>query len=402
MSFRDQPIVVALEIGTTKCRVLVGEAREDQHLTILGIGESESRGVRKSEVVDFNAALQSVHEALSRAESSADVGIKEVNLLISGANIRTIVNRGSISIMGGDEITSEDVEHVRDVARNVALPADSEIIRSMTQQFEVDDQKRIINPIGLEGRNLSVEMLILYASSSWLRNFVKVAKSADVDVADYAPSGLCSALAVLSEEDKQQGAVVIDLGGGSTNYVAYAGRVFAAAGSFAVGGDHVTNDLAYGLKVTLPQAERLKEAFGSAMVDLPSRSQHVELTSESSGRGRYVRLGDLQTITHLRMEETLNLIRDDLERRELLPYLARGVILTGGGASLKRIADLAEQVFNLPSQVGRPKNVSGVAIATGGAQYASTIGLLRYALMREMSQGRAKGLSRFNPFRRNR
>lgn len=380
MPLREQPLVVALELGTTKTRALVGEAREDNHLMILGLGECPSRGIRKSEIIDFESALECAREALAQAEANAEVGIKQVCLLASGANIRSLVNRGSIPLVDGGEITREDIEHVMETARTVNLQGDFEILHSICQHFEVDNQKGVVNPEGLEGSKLAVDMLILHASRTWLRNLVKVAKSAGVDVQDVAASSLCSALAVLSHEDKTQGAAVIDLGGGSTNFVAYAGQAIAAAGSFAVGGDHITNDLARGLKVTLAQAERLKEEYGSATIDLPNRGQHVELTREATGRGRYVRLGDLQTITHARIDETLRLVRNELERNDILPYLGRGIILTGGGAYLKNVVELAEKVFNLPCQLGRPRDISGLAIATEGPEYAGTIGLLRYAL----------------------
>jgi cell division protein FtsA len=380
MPLREQPIVVALELGTTKTRALVGEAREDHHLMILGLGESASRGIRKSEVIEFDAALESAREALALAEANADVAIKQVCLLASGANIRSLVNRGSIPLEGGGEITSDDIKHVMETARTVNLPGDSEILHSICQHFEVDAQKGIVNPEGLEGSKLGVDMLILHASRTWLRNLIKVAKSAGVDVQDVAASALCAALAVLSQEDKTQGAAVIELGGGSTNYVAYANQAIALVGAIAVGGDHLTNDLARGLKITLAQAERLKEEYGSATIDLAQRGRHIELTRESSGRGRFVRLGDLQAITHARMDEIFQIIRDELERRDLLPYLGRGIVLTGGGAYLKNAVDLAEKVFNLPCRLGRPKDVSGIAIATEGPEYASTIGMLRYAL----------------------
>lgn len=380
MLMREQPLVVALELGTTKTRALVGEPREDHHLMVLGLGECPSRGIRKSEIIDFESALESAREALAQAEANADVGIKQVCLLASGANILSRINRGSIPIVGSSEITREDIEHVMETARSVNLQGDYEILHSICQHFEVDNQKGVVNPEGLEGSKLTVDMLILHASRTWLRNLVKVAKSAGVDVQDVAASSLCAALAVLSQEDKTQGCAVIDLGGGSTNYVAYANQAIAAAGAFAVGGDHITNDLARGLKITLLQAERLKEEYGSATIDLHNRGQHVELTHEPGGRGRYVRLGDLQAITHARIEETLTLVRDELESKDLLPYLGRGIVLTGGGAYLKNVVELAEKVFNLPCQLGRPRDVSGLALATEGPEYAGVIGLLRYAL----------------------
>ncbi len=373
---------VALEMGTTKVRALAAEARDDDHMTILGLGECASRGISKSEVIDFDAALSCVRTALHLAEENAGVSIKQVHLLAKGSHLRTLVNRGSIPILNrGGEITRDDVEHVMDTARAVNLSGDQEILHSMAQHFYVDDQGGVINPEGMEGAKLAVDMLMVHGSRTRLRNLVKVVRSVPVDVQDVAFSGLCTALAVLGPEHKAQGALVIDMGGGVTDYLAYAGSAIASAGSLAVGGDHVTNDLARGLQVTLPQAERLKEEYGSAVVDLAHRGDHVDLGgSEGAPRSRFVRLGDLQTITSLRQEETFTLIRDELERKDILHHLGSGVFLTGGGAYLNRATPLAERVFNLPCQLGKPRDVSGLAVATDGPEYAAPIGMLRYAM----------------------
>ena len=377
----DLPPVIALELGTTKVRAMAGEARDDDHLMILGLGECPARGIRKSEVIDFDAALSCARDALHMAEENAGVSIKQVHLLVKGGHLRTLVNRGSIPILNrGGEITRDDIEHVMDTARAVNLPGDQEILHSIGQHFYVDDQGGVINPEGMEGAKLAVDMLMIHGSRTRLRNLIKVVRSVPVDVQDVAFSGLCTALAVLGPEEKSQGALVIDLGGGSTDFVAYAGSAIAAAGSIAVGGDHLTNDLARGLQVTLPKAERLKEEFGSAVVDLAHRGDHVDLTAQGSPRSRFVRLGDLQTISSMRLEETLTLVRDELERHDLLHYLGSGVFLTGGGAYLNRATALAERVFNLPCQLGKPRDVSGLAVATNGPEYAAPIGMLRYAV----------------------
>lgn len=389
----DLPPVVALELGTTKVRALVGESRDDDHLMVIGLGECPSRGIRKSEIIDFDNALSCARTALHHAEENGSVAIKQVHLLVSGGHIRSLVNRGSIPIMNrGNEIARDDIEHVMDTARAVTLQGDNEILHSICQHFYVDDQRGVVNPEGLEGSKLAVDMLMLHGSRSRLRNLVRVARSVSVDVVDVAFSGLCAALAVLSQEEKAHGALVIDLGGGCTDYVAYAGNAIASAGSLAVGGDHLGNDIARGLQVTLPQAERLKEEFGSAMIDLQNRGQHIDLSPESAGRGRFVRLGDLHTITSLRMEETFTLIRDELERLDVMPYLGSGVILTGGGAYLSRVTDLAEKIFNLPSQLGKPRDVSGLAVATDGPEYAAPIGMLRYAVRTARRPPRRAGL----------
>lgn len=377
----DASPIIALELGTTKVRALAGEARDDDHLMILGVGECPSRGISKSEIIDFDAALSCARTALHMAEENAGVGIKQVHLLVKGGHIRTMVNRGNIPIVNrGGEITRDDIEHVMDTARAINLPGEQEILHSICQHFFVDEQRGVISPEGMEGSKLAVDMMIIHGSRARLRNLIKVVRSVPVDVQDVAFSGLCTALAVLGPEEKAQGALVVDLGGGSTDFVAYAGGAIAAAGSIAVGGDHVTNDLARGLQVTLPQAERLKEEFGSGVVDLAHRSEHVDLSAEGSPRGRFVRLGDLQTITSLRLEETFTLIRQELEKLDVLHYLGSGVFLTGGGAYLNRATQLAERVFNLPCQLGKPRDISGLAVAASGPEYAAPIGMLRYAI----------------------
>lgn len=375
----DTPLIVALDIGTSKVRAVVGELREDDHLFIIGVGETPSRGVRKSEIINFETALSCTRVALHNAEDSGNVTIKQVYLMVSGCHLQSLVHRGSIPVLDGGEITREHMEHVMEAARNLSLPPEREILHTISQQYFVDDQDGVVNPEGMEGTKLALDMLILHGVRNRLKNIVKLARSVPVDVEDVAFSGICAALAVLSKEDKESGVVVIDLGGGTTNFVAYAGNAIAALGSLAVGGDHITNDLAKGLRIPVRYAERLKEEVGSARIELAARGQKVELPHDSVA-GRYVRLGDLQMITSLRAEEILTLVKDQLEAKDLVHHLGAGVILTGGGAHLKGITELVEKVFGLPCFLGRPKDFSGLAMSTQGPEYATALGLLRYAV----------------------
>jgi cell division protein FtsA len=368
---------VALDIGTSKVRAVVGELREDDHIFIIGVGESPSRGVRKGEIVDFETALSCTRVALHNAQDSGNVAIEQVYLMVSGGHLQSLVHRGSIPIIGGGEITRDHVDQVMEASRTVNLPPEREILHTISQQFYVDDQEGVVNPEGMDGTKLAMDMLILHGVRNRLKNTVKLARSVPIDVEDVAFGGICSALAVLSKEDKESGVLVMDLGGGTTNYVAYAGNTIAALGSLAVGGDHITNDLARGLRIPLRYAERLKEEVGSARIDLAARGQKVELPAESIA-GRYVRLGDLQLITSLRAEEILVLVKDQLEQKQLIHHLGAGVILTGGGAHLKGMSDLVEKVFGLPCFLGRPKDFSGLAVSTQGPEYATALGLLRY------------------------
>ena len=376
----EYPPIAAVEIGTTRVRVVVGEMREDDHLQIVGLGECPSRGIRKGEIIDMDAALSCLKIALHQAEETGDVGIKRVYAPITGGHVQSLINRGSIPIMGEDhEILPEHVENVLDVAKAISLPPDRSVIHSICQYYLLDDQKGVINPVGMEASKLVADVLIIHGVSSRIRNLIKLIKSVPLEVDDTPLAGLCSALAVLTPEEKENGALVIDLGGGTTDYLGYADTTIAVAGSLSVGGDHITNDIARGLRISLPQAERIKEQSGSAIVNLANRTQKLELPAETGPDGRVVRLGDLHAITSLRAEEILNMVKDQVDKGDLLQRFGSGIVLTGGGAHLERITDLAEKVFGMACRVGKSRDVSGLVAVSSQPEFATVIGLLRYA-----------------------
>ncbi len=374
-------------------RAVIGESRDDGHLMITGLGECPSRGVRKGEIVDFDNALACVREALQLAEENGRVTINEVHLVVSGGHISSLVNRGSVPILNSrKEITEADIDHVLETARAVNLAQDRLVLHTISQCFHVDDQPGVIDPDGMEGSKLAADMLIIHGLRTRLRNIVKVVRTVKVEVADVAFSGLCAALAVLSAEDKEAGSMVIDLGGGTTDYVVYAHNAIAAAGSFGVGGDHVTNDIARGLRIPIADAEKLKEESGSAMVEMAARSQKVALPADSGLAERAVKLSDIHTITHLRMEETLTLVKNELVEKNLLRSLGGGVVLAGGGAHLKNVVKLAEKVFGLPCRIGKPRGVAGLATVTEGPEYAAIVGMARYGI-KSLEQAERSGKS---------
>ncbi|TAN36126.1 MAG: cell division protein FtsA [Verrucomicrobia bacterium] len=374
------PPVVALEIGTTKVRALVGELTEEGQLVISGLGECPSRGVRKGEIIDFDNALSCVREALQQAEENGHLTINQVHLLVSGGHIRSLVNRGAVPVLNDEgEITAEEIERVEEMARAVSLPTDHEILHTIRQHFYVNDGQAVVKPEGMEGARLALDMLILHGLRNPMRNIVKVVRSAQVDVQDVAFSGLCAALAVLTPAEKNNGALMIDLGGGTTDYVAYAEERLADAGAFAVGGDHLSNDLAFGLRIPLAEAERVKLEYGAALSDLSLRNQTVSVNPGTGQPPRMVRLADVHTIMHVRMEETLVLIREQLRQNKLISKLGSGVVLTGGGARLKKVDQLAEKIFGLPCRLGRPRDVNGLTLVMEQPECAAVVGMLRYA-----------------------
>jgi cell division protein FtsA len=375
------PPIVAVEMGTSTIRVLVGEAPEAGHLMITGVGQQPSRGVRKGEIVHFDNALTCVRSALDEAERQSRVSIQEVNVILSGGDIQSRVNRGSAPVMGPDkEIGEEDVDRALETAKALNLPSEREVLHTIHQHFLVDDQTGIVEPMGMEGAMLGVDMLIVHGVRSRLRNTVRIVKSAHVEVHSVAFGGLCSALAVLTPEQKENGVLVIDLGGGTTDYFVYADKAMAAAGSLSVGGDHITNDLALGLRIPMLQAERLKRQQGRAMVDLSLRRQKVSLPAEGGFAGRDVRLVDVHTIIEARMTELLDMVRAQLGGLDFSHQLSAGVVLTGGGARLGGIKDLVTKRFELPCDIGKPRSVSGLSVVTEGSEFAASVGMLRFGL----------------------
>lgn len=387
------PIAV-LEVGTSETRVLVAEPREDGHLMITGIGKTPSSGIRKSEIVDLENAKICVKSALTEAENNAGVSIQEVWLVFSGAHIRHLVNRGTVTVMSEDRVISvEEREEAMEAARAVSLPHDCESLHNICGPFHVDgDKEGILNPDGMTGSRLSVDMLILYGSSNRMRNLFRLVEESGVEVADLAFGGLCAGFSVLTPQQKEVGAILIDLGAGTTDFVVYSDRVVTLAGSLGVGGDHVTNDLAMGLNLSTQQAERVKTQSGAAMVDLGTRGRRVAVPPETGFRARDILSRDVNTVIHARMEEVFELIRDRIRDEVPRKNFGAGVILTGGGARMQRIQDLASRVFEMPCHIGVPRDTSGLALPAESPEYASLVGMLKYGLREQTSTVPGPGL----------
>jgi cell division protein FtsA len=388
------PPVVALEIGTTKVLAFVGEIREDGHVMITGMGEHPSAGVRKGEVIDLENAVTCVRSVLATAEETGKVSIRQVHLALSGGHIQTLVSRGMVPVRSKTgEITESDVAQVRDVAKAVNLSADREILHSIGQHYCIDDQERVVRPDGMEGAKLSLDMLVVHGIRGRMHNVAKVVRSVPVGVQDVAFSGLCSALSVLTPEQKKSGVIVIDIGGGTTDYVVYADDVVAAAGALGIGGDHITNDIALAFNIPTSQTESLKREHGSAFIEPGIGSKKVEVPADVGFPGRSVSLKSLSTVINARVDEMLGTVKRRIEKDNLLRYVGAGVVLTGGVANMKGMTKLAEKVFGLPCSIGRPRNISGLAVATSGPEYATASGLVQlgFKWMAEHQQNRSFG-----------
>ena len=307
------PIVVGLEIGTSKICVVVGECHPDGGLNIIGLGQARSRGVRKGEITDASKAEEDVRSAIADAEQMADAEIRNVFLGVTGQHIRGFNNHGVHPVVSADrEITSDDVEDVLKNAKAINLPQDHSILHTVRQHFAVDGQTGIVNPEGMYGARLEIDVHVLHGHIDRLRNSMAVVQGLQVEVDDVVFNGLASSMALLTGEQKELGALVVDIGGGTTDYALYAGGVVRHSGVLAVGGDHISNDLAYGLKVGMGRAEQLKIEHGSALYDDALRGQTISLPGEPGVSAKTISLEHLRRIMSLRVTEIFELIEREL------------------------------------------------------------------------------------------
>jgi len=384
-------IIVGLEIGTSKVCAVVGELSADNALNIVGLGQARSRGVRKGEIADPQMAEEDVRHAIVEAEQMADVEIRSVFLGVTGSHLRGFNNRGVHPVVSADrEIAEEDVQDVIKNAKTINLPAQNHVIHAIRQHFLVDGQDGITNPVGMLGARVEVDVHVVHGNLNRLQNAIRTVKGLQLEVDDIIFSGLAASLALLSAEQKEVGSLVIDIGGGTTEYVVYADGIIKHTGVLAVGGDHVSNDLAYGLKVPLSRAEQLKIEHGSAFVDEAVKGQTLSTANELGLPAKAVNLEHLRRIMSLRLEEILQLIEHDLVQAGALDYLRAGAFLCGGGARIPGIARLAEQIFQVPVSVGKTNSISGLKSALDQPEFAAAIGLVKFGSFQQRKRN-AKG-----------
>ena len=346
--FDRTEIIVGLEIGTAKVCAVVGELSEDEGLHVIGVGQSLTAGaVRKGEIINAEVAEDAVRAALNEAEQQSDIEIGSVHLGVTGAHIKGFNNRGAHPIASvGREIDEEDVSRVVRGAQP-QLPADEEMLHTVRQHFRVDGQDDVQQPVGRVASKLEVDVHVVCGQRTRIQNPVRVVKGLGIDVEDVAFNGRVAALPILTSQLGEQGALMIDLGAGTTEYSVYLGGSMCHTGVLAVGGEHVTNDLAVGIKLTQTRAERLKLEQGSAVPDPRVAHRAVNFASEVGLDDKQVSVGHIQQIMHARLDELFRLIREDLEQNGLLRRINGSVLLTGGGARTPQINLLAHQVFEL-------------------------------------------------------
>jgi cell division protein FtsA len=377
--FDRSSTIVGLDIGTSKVCAVVGEINEQGTLSIVGLGQAKSRGVRKGEIVDFNLAQEDIRNAIVEAEQMADVEIRSVYLGVTGAHIRGFNNRGFHPVASHDrEIVQEDVEDAIKNAKTINLPAEHRIIHVIRQHFLVDGQEGVLNPVGMFGARVEVDVHVVHGLYNRLQNPIRAVKALQLEVEDIVFSGIATALALLNTQQKELGSLIIDMGSGVTEYAVYTRGVIKHTGVLAVGGDHISNDLAYGLKVPLGRAEQLKLDYGSAVVDDRARGQSIALSNDLGIHERNISLEHLRRIMTARLEETFEIIAHDLEEAGVLDQVREGIFLAGGCARIPDVQRLANRIFGLPVFLAKTNSISGLKSALDQPEFAAGIGLARY------------------------
>lgn len=374
-------IYVGLEIGTSKICVVVGDARSDGSIKILGVGQAPSRGVRKGEIVDFETAQTCLQEALVRAEDRSDIMIRKVWLAITGPHMESCNNRGLLRIPDdASEITEDDIEEVKEQASTVAIPPDNIFLHRILRHYWVDGQEKVQNPVGLLGQKLEAEYHIVHGIRSRVQNTVRCLREFPLDVEDVVFSPIAAAQVVLTPEAREQGALLLDIGGGTTDYVVFEDGAIVASGSVGVGGDHISNDLSIVLKIPMSRAEKLKIEHGSALPAAGGGDGVIRLAGDTTFDGRDVEREVLNDVIRARLTETFDLVRKRLLAQGApLDRLAGGLFLSGGTSQLRGIDHLAEEIFRLPVRRSSFIPMTGLTSNFENPQYATPIGLIRYA-----------------------
>lgn len=373
-----------LEVGTSTVRVMVGELLSDGSVSVVGMGEADSRGIRKGEIINRDHAISCVRAALKSAEGDLRKSIHSVHLVTAGGGAVSKTSTGVLKLVDPEdnqlsEVTTDDVAEIIEVARRVALPENRIKLHTLQQNFQVDDMVGVNSPLGLAGEELRLDMLTIHGKRSTVDNFRKIVDDAPIHCSDAVFGGLCSALAVVNDEQKKAGVLVIDIGGGTTDFALYHDGLVQTAASFAVGGEHITNDIAVGLKIPSSQAEYVKLKEGSALTNLMERDHNISIPAQQGFPGKMVRAVTLNTIINARMEEIFTLVKDHVDLRCPNIPLSAGVLLTGGGAFLNGVRDLGQKVFNVPCSHGKPFDVHGLPSAKDAPRYAAHVGCIRYA-----------------------
>ena len=374
----DRDLIVGLDIGTSKVLALVGEVGADGAIEVLGIGTQPSRGLKKGVVVNIESTVQSIQRAVEEAELMAGCEIHSVFAGIAGSHVRSLNSHGVVAIRDR-EVTPGDVEHVIDAARALAIPADQKILHVLPQEFVVDGQEGIHDPIGMSGVRLEAKVYIVTGADSAAQNIEKCIKRCGLEVEDVVLEQLASSFAVLTDDEKELGVCMVDIGGGTTDIAVFAQGAIRHTAVIPIAGDQVTNDIAVSMRTPTQHAEDIKIRYACALSQLANPDESIEVPSVGDRPARRLARQTLAEIVEPRYEELFGLVRDELRRSGFEEIIVAGVVLTGGSARMEGAIELAEEVFHVPVRLGLPQQVQGLTDVVRNPVFSTGVGLLLYA-----------------------
>jgi cell division protein FtsA len=385
--------IVGLDIGSTKTCALIAEVMDDS-VKFLALGAAESKGLRKGLIVNLDSAVSSIRRAVEEAESVCGIPVESALIGVAGSHVRGVNSRGGITLGNRPrDIEREDVKRAVDAARSVNLPEDREILHVLPHEFIVDAHDGIRDPLGMVGQHLEANVQLVTSSVIATQNLVTAANRAGILISDTVLEPLASSDSCLTQDERDLGCCLLDIGGGTTEIIVYGGGAIRHTSAVAIGGDHFTNDLAVGLRTPIPEAERIKRHHGCAASALLPSDASIEIASVGDRPPRTIFVRSLTEIIEPRAQELLALIRDDLQRAGLLKQIPAGFIFAGGGARLNGLDEMTEQYFHLPVRIAEPKGVHDLPDQVAQPEYATVIGLALYgAKARRNAPARSGGI----------
>ena len=372
--------IVGIDIGTTKTCVIVAEVGEEG-LKITGVGNSPSDGLKRGVVINVDKTVRSIQQAIDKAERMSDTRITAVYAGIAGDHIRSFNSRGVIAVSGPEnEITSHDERRVIEAAKAISIPMDREIVHVLPQDYSVDDQPGIKDPIGMSGVRLEADVHIVTGAVTSAQNICKSIRRAGVEVVDLVLEPIASSHSVLTADEQEIGVVLVDIGGGTSDIAVFYDGSIRHTAVVGLGGENVTRDVAVGLRTPFKQAEEIKRSYGCAMTSLVSKEEIIEVPGVAGRPADRVERAELASIIEARMEEIFVLVNSEIRRTDYIDLLAAGIVITGGGAMVEGCVDLAEEVFGMPARLGTSRGVTGLVDAVTQPIYATGVGLVQFGL----------------------
>lgn len=373
----ERNLIVGLDIGTSKVAAIVGELTNDGNIEIIGIGSTPSRGLKKGVVVNLESTVQSIQRAIEEAELMAGCQIKSVFAGIAGSHIRSLNSHGIVAIKD-KEVTQYDIDRVIDSARAVAIPADQKILHILPQEFVIDLQDGIKEPIGMSGIRLEAKVHMVTGSVSASQNIIKCIRRCGLEVEDIVLEQLASCNSVLTEDEKELGVCLIDIGGGTTDIAIFSEGAIKHTAVIPIAGDQVTNDIAVALRTPTLNAEQIKRKYACALTQLAAVDGVIEVPSIGDRSPRKISTQNLAEIIEPRYEELMLLVQSELRRSGFEDLIAAGIVLTGGSSQVKGLIELAEEIFHMPVRMGLPQNVTGLTEVVKNPVHSTGVGLLMY------------------------